>query len=66
MGAIHEIIVTTGLILELKEITDLEAMIQDFDLSKSNEFSAAATLRIQRKFNFAQRKTKLLADLDLT
>lgn len=65
VGAIPEIIESTGLILGRKEITDLEAMIQGFDLPKFREFSAAASLRIQREFNFAQRKIKLLTVLAL-
>ena len=65
VGAIPEIIESTGLILGRKEIKDLEVMIQGFDLSKSREFSAAASLRIQHEFNFAQRKIKLLAALTL-
>ena len=65
VGAIPEIIESTGLILGLKEIKDLEIMIQNFDLSKCSEFSAAASVRIRREFNFAQRKIKLLAALAL-
>ncbi len=66
VGAIPEIIGNTGLILYCKEIKNLEAMIQDFNLSKFSEFSAAASVKIQREFNFAQRKIKLLAALLLT
>jgi glycosyltransferase involved in cell wall biosynthesis len=65
VGAIPEIIETTGLILYRKEIKDLETMIQDFDFSKFGEFSAAASVRIQHEFNFAQRKEKLLKALSL-
>ncbi len=66
VGAIPEIIETTGLIIGQKEIKDLEMMIQNFDLSKSSEFSAATSLRIRLEFNFAQRKKKHLKALSLT
>ncbi|SEG06530.1 glycosyltransferase family 4 protein [Algoriphagus boritolerans] len=63
VGAIPEIIDKTGFLLFRKEINELEALILGFDLSKSKQLSAEASLRIKNEFNFAHRKKKLLKAL---
>ncbi|WP_332911264.1 glycosyltransferase [Algoriphagus boritolerans] len=48
VGAIPEIIDKTGFLLFRKEINELEALILGFDLSKSKQLSAEASLRIKK------------------
>ncbi|MDF2157323.1 glycosyltransferase family 4 protein [Algoriphagus sp. CAU 1675] len=65
VGAIPEIIADTGLILETKNLDQLEFLISTLNTLNLDTLSQKASQRIEKDFSYEKRKQGLLAALDL-
>ena len=66
VGAIPEIIGTTGLVIHKKDLAFLESEVGQFLRNDLSEFSNLASDRIKNEFNFENRKSQLLLSLGIS